>query len=665
MKIRTRLIGSMIFFGLALLIITASVITTNQHVNQLSSQEDLVKNAELKANELSYLSNDYLLYHESQQIDRWESKFASLSEDMSNLSLDTTDQQVLAANIRENEQRLRDVFHDIETSVESRSLPQSAALDPAFIQVSWSRIGVQTQGIVFDASRLQDKIHEEKDQLNLINNLLISALLGIFAIFLLASYYLIYRITLKSISDLQAGTQIVGDGNLDYVIEEKKGDEFGELAGAFNRMTARLKKVTASKLDLENEVAERIKAENALYASKADLVQANESLQVKQEELQLQTEVLEAQMNELRAINDKLEKVSRALQESEEKYRTIVETAQEGIWLVNDQRITLYANQRMAEMLGYTVEEMIGRPARDFIFPEDIPEHEINWDKSVSGQRGLFEFRYRKKDGSPIWMLLSNAPYYQNGSFTGMLGMFTDITVRRRAEKELLEAKMQAELYLDLMSHDINNMHQIAIGYLELASESIEIEGSDRELIVKPLEVMQRSAKLIENVRKLQRIQKGEIKDDAVDLDEVLSRVVGEYREVADGKIIYNNGTGPHRVLANELLNDVFTNLVGNAIKHSNGSGVNISVRIDKVREGDKKYYIVSVEDSGPGIPDEMKKKVFNRLQRGETMARGMGLGLYLVKSLVDSYHGRVWVEDRVQGDHRKGSRFVVMLPAL
>ncbi len=60
-----------------------------------------------------------------------------------------------------------------------------------------------------------------------------------------------------------------------------------------------------------------------------------------------------------------------------------------------------------------------------------------------------------------------------------------------------------------------------------------------------------------------------------------------------------------------------------------------------------------------------MKDKIFNRLQRGETSARGMGLGLYLVRSLVESYHGKVWVEDRIQGDHTKGSRFVVTLPAI
>jgi signal transduction histidine kinase len=60
-----------------------------------------------------------------------------------------------------------------------------------------------------------------------------------------------------------------------------------------------------------------------------------------------------------------------------------------------------------------------------------------------------------------------------------------------------------------------------------------------------------------------------------------------------------------------------------------------------------------------------MKDRVFNRLQRGDTKARGLGLGLYIVNALVESYHGKVWVEDRVQGDYKKGSRFVVLLPAL
>jgi signal transduction histidine kinase len=72
----------------------------------------------------------------------------------------------------------------------------------------------------------------------------------------------------------------------------------------------------------------------------------------------------------------------------------------------------------------------------------------------------------------------------------------------------------------------------------------------------------------------------------------------------------------------------------------------------------------VPVEDNGPGVPDGMKGKIFNRLQRGNTKARGMGLGLYIARALVESYGGSVEAEDRVPGDHTKGAKFLVYLPA-
>ncbi len=72
---------------------------------------------------------------------------------------------------------------------------------------------------------------------------------------------------------------------------------------------------------------------------------------------------------------------------------------------------------------------------------------------------------------------------------------------------------------------------------------------------------------------------------------------------------------------------------------------------------------MVTIDDNGPGIPDEMKRRLFNRFERGTTPTSGKGLGLYLVRKLVEGYGGHVWVEDRVQGDHSQGSRFVVVLP--
>jgi signal transduction histidine kinase len=82
------------------------------------------------------------------------------------------------------------------------------------------------------------------------------------------------------------------------------------------------------------------------------------------------------------------------------------------------------------------------------------------------------------------------------------------------------------------------------------------------------------------------------------------------------------------------------------------------------VSENLKAYLKVIVEDNGPGIPDDLKSRLSNRFQRGQTKATGKGLGLFLVKTLVDSYGGRIWVEDRVPGDYTQGARFILVLPA-
>jgi signal transduction histidine kinase len=118
-------------------------------------------------------------------------------------------------------------------------------------------------------------------------------------------------------------------------------------------------------------------------------------------------------------------------------------------------------------------------------------------------------------------------------------------------------------------------------------------------------------------------------------------------------------------VKANGLIRDVFTNLIENSIKHSDpGKPLTINIIIKPVKDNKKDYFLCIVEDNGPGIQDWVKDKIFMRFQRGSTKAHGKGLGLYLVKRLVEDYKGKVWVEDRVPGEYSKGARFVIMLPA-
>ncbi len=236
-----------------------------------------------------------------------------------------------------------------------------------------------------------------------------------------------------------------------------------------------------------------------------------------------------------------------------------------------------------------------------------------------------------------------------------------DLIERARAEEALLAAKQQAELYLDLMGHDINNMHQVALGYLELARE-LPAGEKQAEFLDKSIEVLQRSTKLIGNVRKLQKLHEGAFQNQDVDVCRVLADIKSEYGAVAGKKIALSmDGHGRCIVHANELLHDVFSNLVNNAVKHT-GDAAEVSMVLDTSANGGR-FIRVSVEDNGPGIPDDAKERIFNRMHKGT--ARGMGLGLYLVKSLVNSYGGRVWVEDRVKGDHTRGARFVVVLPAV
>ena len=233
------------------------------------------------------------------------------------------------------------------------------------------------------------------------------------------------------------------------------------------------------------------------------------------------------------------------------------------------------------------------------------------------------------------------------------------------AEKALTDAKAQAELYLDLMGHDIRNMNQVGMGFLELVLDSPSIGKKDKELLLKSIGALESSTRLIENVGKVQKAQSGELKHSEVDACQAILRVLAHYSNMPRVKATFNYELPPGcPVIANELLYEVFENIVGNAIKHTGPEPI-IGIKFETASLDGKNYNKFIIEDTGPGIPDDMKDRLFNRLHRGDTKAKGSGLGLYLVKSLVDGYGGRVWIEDRVQGDHTKGARFVVMLPAV
>ncbi len=405
MKIRTQLIISVVFFAVVLAVIFGLVITTNQQVERLDEQEELAKNIELKANELAYLSNDYILYQDSQQIDRWESEFSSFSNDVSKLKVDRLDQLALVNSIKANGHQLNDIFEDVVLKVESTSDKQST-LSPSFIQVAGSRIGVKTQGVIFDTSRLAQLVREEADQTRRRNNLLIFALIGAFLSFLFIDYLLIYRRTLKSISNLQDGTRVIGSGNLDHSLEVRKGDEIGELAHAFNLMTANLKSVTASKADLVWEIAERRKVEEALKESEQRFSKAFHS-------------------------NPSALAITRA---PDYLYVDV-----NGSWL---------------KLFEYSREEVIGRNSKELnMFPSNYAKREAIVEQTLKQGSALNQEISACTKTGKLLKVLASAEAVNIGGEKYILSSAIDLTERKRAEEALQESEEKFRLVADF-THD-------------------------------------------------------------------------------------------------------------------------------------------------------------------------------------------------------------------
>ena len=419
-----------------------------------------------------------------------------------------------------------------------------------------------------------------------------------------------------------------------------------------------------------------------------------------QETLQSKQEELEAQAEELEIQNEELRENYNALQKSEEinsRLASIVESSDDAIISKTLGGVIISWNAGAERMFGYTAGEVIGKNVSILNPPGHYDEIPGILNRIRNGERvEHFETVRMRKDRKLIDISITVSPIKdKSGAIVGASSIKRDITEQKQMEKELQDkqeeleiqteelelqneeirtnnlelhdTKMQSELYLDLMGHDISNMHQIAISQLELAAEIMDetgrLEKDNKELIDTSLKTLQRSARLIEDVRNIQNVKAGDYQLETIDLRKMLKDVVRANSGISNRKVTINyTPVDCCFVKATPLLKDVLDNLVDNAIKHNKGSPV-ITIKVHQINDNGHQLYRVAVEDNGVGVPDPLKGEIFNRLKRGKTIARGTGLGLFIVKTLVESYKGKVSVEDRVPGDHTKGSRFIIYLP--
>jgi PAS domain S-box-containing protein len=359
-------------------------------------------------------------------------------------------------------------------------------------------------------------------------------------------------------------------------------------------------------------------------------------------------------------------RAERALSESEANLARAQAISHVGNWYCYPLTDVVLGSDEFFHMLGIPRQEKFSfSEFLKLVHPDDRANCKASFDEAMSTHEFAHsEFRIVRPDGKERIIFRDGRFGLDEEGKPRVFGTMQDITERKRTEEELANAKARAEVYLDLMGHDINNFNQTARGYLELIGSMTEDEKL-KQLVSRPMEAIDSSSRLIQNVQKLQRGRSGECKPETYDLGALVEEVTGQLESAPDRHVRIDCITikGIY-VQANELLRDVFVNLIGNAIKHSTGSS-HIDIRMVPEKKDRQSYCSVIIDDNGPGVPDDMKEKIFDRLSRGNTKAKGSGLGLYLVKTLVENYGGKVWAEDRVPGDRTKGARFVVKLPAV
>lgn len=319
---------------------------------------------------------------------------------------------------------------------------------------------------------------------------------------------------------------------------------------------------------------------------------------------------------------------SKSLKESEEKYRGIFDESMDAIYISTHEGKFIDINNAGLKLFGYSRDEIFKINLEE-IYEKKEDREKFKREIAKKGFLKNYEVRLKRKDGKIIDCLISaikiekdNKIYYQ--------GIIKDIT-------ELKEARRMLDMYNSLIRHDIGNRNQIALGCLELLEES-KLKEEQKNLLDKAYENIMQSQKLLYKLSIVGRIGERELKK--ISLDDAIERSIEFHKNIAEEKGIKISFRKKKAfVIADDLLENIFSNFIENSINHSNCK--NIEIDIDEEND----YYIVRIRDDGKGISEDVAKRIFELGAKGKE-SRGSGLGLHLSKIIVEGYGGKIILKD-------------------
>jgi PAS domain S-box-containing protein len=393
-----------------------------------------------------------------------------------------------------------------------------------------------------------------------------------------------------------------------------------------------------------------------------------------------------------------------ALRESEERYRQIIEVSNEGVYVCDARSDITFANAMMSHFLGYTVEELLGMSLSRLVAPEDRPMIAERVARRRDGISERYDVRLLHKDGSTRWVILSASPILdEQHQYAGAVAMFTDITERRRAEEELRQAqKLESVGRLAAgIAHEINtpiqfigdNAHflqeslttltdlveryqglrqaaetdsveEALLTEIRLAEDAADLPYLTEEVpraIEQTLHGVERVARIVRAMKEFGHTGLGERVEADINkgLTSTLIVATAELKYVADVEL--DLGDVPPVLCWPDDLNQVFLNLIVNAahaIADVHGrTGERGLLRISTRQEGTD--VVVAIADTGGGIPESIRAKVFDQFFTTKEVGVGTGQGLALARSVVEKHGGGLTFESTIG----RGTTFSVRIP--
>jgi len=379
--------------------------------------------------------------------------------------------------------------------------------------------------------------------------------------------------------------------------------------------------------------------------------------------------------NKTRELNHELnerKKVEKALRESEERFRSIVNLLPEAVFITNQYCDFKDINRAASNLLGYSHEDLMGKNASIVFNQNDMCCIKNNIAQKPE-KIGSFEITICKKDGTPIPAEAAILEIIINGE-NCYLGVLRDISLYKKAEEKMLESQqalkdlnVAKDKIFSIISHDLRSPFLGIMGFLEILKNSYgEISQDEYDRIISILESSLKALlSLLEDLLKWSQIQMGRLQITIKDfeLNDIIKKSVEELESAATNKQIkIKLDITPNIIFKTDynIISSVIRNLLSNAVKFTNRGGM-----INLFSQQDEENTIIIIEDNGVGIEEERLPNLFKLdnvySTKGTENEKGSGLGLIIVKEMLNKLNGTISINSRVN----EGTKCIVALPNL